>query len=128
LPLGSVQELLEFNESTTDDRAGVRLMDYRGSRLAYVDLHGLFESGDEDPDDSQVVVVDWDGDRVGLVVSEVIGQQQTVIKSLGAVPHQVDGVSGATILGDGSVALILDVPKLIAETASDRRETAGEAV
>ncbi|MCH8263694.1 MAG: chemotaxis protein CheW, partial [Proteobacteria bacterium] len=52
-------------------------------------------------------------ERVGLYLEEVLGQQQVVIKSLKKNFHQVQGISGATILGDGSVALILDVPGLV---------------
>ena len=60
-----------------------------------------------------VVVAEGDGRRIGLFVDELLGQQQVVIKSLEANYGHVDGVSGATILGDGSVALILDLPGLI---------------
>jgi two-component system chemotaxis sensor kinase CheA len=60
-----------------------------------------------------LIVVEGDGKRAGLFVDELLGQQQVVIKSLEANYKRVDGVSGATILGDGSVALILDIPGLI---------------
>jgi two-component system chemotaxis sensor kinase CheA len=59
------------------------------------------------------MIVEGDGRRVGLFVDDLLGQQQVVIKSLETNYRRVDGVSGATILGDGSVALILDVPGLI---------------
>ena len=62
------------------------------------------------PADALVVLVEVDGgQKVGLVVDEVIGQQQVVIKSLESNYRQIEGVSAATILGDGRVALILDV-------------------
>jgi two-component system chemotaxis sensor kinase CheA len=63
--------------------------------------------------DGLLVVVEGEGRRCGVLVDELIGQQQVVIKSLEANYEKVDGVSGATILGDGSVALILDIPGLI---------------
>ena len=69
------------------------------------------------------MVVEGDGQRVGLFVDDLRGQQQVVIKSLESNYGHVQGVSGATILGDGSVALILDVPGLIRSTSS-RREAA----
>ncbi len=59
------------------------------------------------------MVAEGDGRRVGLFVDDLLGQQQVVIKSLEANYGHVDGVSGATILGDGCVALILDVPGII---------------
>jgi len=60
-------------------------------------------------EDGLLVVVEGDGRRCGILVDDLIGQQQVVIKSLEANYERVDGVSGATILGDGSVALILDI-------------------
>jgi two-component system, chemotaxis family, sensor kinase CheA len=66
-----------------------------------------------------LMIVEGDGRRAGLFVDELLGQQQVVIKSLETNYRRIDGVSGATILGDGSVALILDVPGLI-RVAADR--------
>ena len=60
-----------------------------------------------------LVVVEADGQKVGLMVDDLLAQQQVVIKSLNDNYQQVEGVSGATILGDGSVAMILDVPGII---------------
>jgi two-component system chemotaxis sensor kinase CheA len=60
-----------------------------------------------------IMVVEGEGRKVGLFVDDLLGQQQVVIKSLETNFRRVDGVSGATILGDGAVALILDVPGLI---------------
>ncbi len=60
----------------------------------------------------QVVIVKEDNRRIGFVVDTIVGEHQTVLKSLGKFYQATEGVSGATILGDGTVALILDVPKL----------------
>jgi two-component system chemotaxis sensor kinase CheA len=60
-----------------------------------------------------LVVVEGQGVRCGLFVDDLLGQQQVVIKSLEANYRRIEGVSGATILGDGSVALILDIPGLV---------------
>jgi two-component system chemotaxis sensor kinase CheA len=51
--------------------------------------------------------------KIGFVVDKVIGQHQTVIKNLGKIYRNVTGISGATILGDGTIALIVDVPKIV---------------
>jgi two-component system chemotaxis sensor kinase CheA len=67
----------------------------------------------EAPAIQQIVITEVDGFRIGFVVDHVIGEHQTVIKSLGRAYKNVEGVSGATILGDGSVALILDIPHLM---------------
>ena len=64
----------------------------------------------------QIVVIREEGRRTGLLVDHVIGEHQTVIKSLGKVYRNVDGVSGATILGDGTISLILDVRRIMSVT------------
>jgi two-component system chemotaxis sensor kinase CheA len=71
----------------------------------------------------QIVVTETDGQRVGLVVDYVVGGQQTVIKPLGRLFREVRGLAGATILGDGTVALIIDVVQLVqhVERAEDNR-------
>ncbi|HTH15999.1 MAG TPA: chemotaxis protein CheA, partial [Magnetospirillum sp.] len=87
----------------------------RGEYIRLIPLHQLFGiyNAITDPTRGLVVVVETEGgDRVGLLVDELLGQQQVVIKSLDANFRPVEGISAATILGDGRVALILDVGAL----------------
>ena len=100
----------------------------RGEYIRLIPLHRLFGIGNAitDPTRGLVVVVETEGgDRVGLLVDELLGQQQVVIKSLDANFRPVEGISAATILGDGRVALILDVGaiRVMGErlTAQDRQ-------
>jgi two-component system chemotaxis sensor kinase CheA len=88
----------------------------RGQVLPFLRLHRLFSvpEATDDPTRGLMVVVEHDSRRVALLVDELLGQQQFVIKSLDTNFHRVEGVAGATILGDGRVALILDVPGLVA--------------
>jgi two-component system chemotaxis sensor kinase CheA len=74
-------------------------------------LHRAFACSDAVTDIAHgiVVVIEEDGRRVGLLVDDLLGQQQAVVKSLEAHYRRVQGISGATILSDGSVALIVDV-------------------
>jgi two-component system chemotaxis sensor kinase CheA len=65
------------------------------------------------------VIVEGDGSHAALIVDELMGQQQVVVKSLEANFRKVPGVSGATVMGDGSVALILDVSPLVRLTGSN---------
>ncbi|MDH5594941.1 MAG: chemotaxis protein CheW, partial [Gammaproteobacteria bacterium] len=78
-------------------------------------LYEIFDSKPRHTDITKglLVVVESDGKKIGLFVDDLLGQQQVVIKSLETNYKKVDGISGATILGDGSVALILDIPGLI---------------
>jgi two-component system chemotaxis sensor kinase CheA len=69
--------------------------------------------------DKQLVVVAFEGYKIGLLVDRIYDKYQTVIKSLGKVYERVDGISGAVILGDGTPALMLDVDRLVRLTATD---------
>ncbi len=95
---------------------------FRDEVLPVIRLHEVFGARPRTRHlhEGLIVVVEGDGRRAGLFVDELLGQQQVVIKSLEANYKRVEGVSGATILGDGSVALILDIPGLI-RIAQQRR-------
>ena len=113
LPLGAVEECLEL--SAQDDRraSGRNLMSLRDRLVPFLRLRDMFAAGGE-PDPFQKVVVVANGDaRVGLVVDQIVGSQQTVIKSMSPLHRNAAAFAGATILGDGSVALILDVGQLL---------------
>src|SRR5439155_21225751 len=88
----------------------------RGEAVPMIRLHRVFDvaPATEDPSQGIAVIVEHGGRNVALLVDELGGQQQVVIKSLEANFQKVTGVAGATILSDGGVALILDVPGLVA--------------
>jgi len=116
VPLISIVESLQLKPSSVSRLSGRgEVFSFRGDYLPIVRLHELFgiEPRAQELHDGLVVVAEGDGRRVGLFVDDLLGQQQVVIKSLEANYGHVDGVSGATILGDGSVALILDLAGLI---------------
>ena len=97
----------------------------RDRPLPLIRLHRLFRvtSAIEDPTEALVVIVEHDGRRVALLVDELLDQQQVVIKSLEANFQRTEGIAGATILGDGRVTLILDVPGLITLARSERHRS-----
>ena len=110
MPLSAVEECVELIRKEKDRAAFINL---RGQMVPYVSLRSSFDIPGQTPDIEQVVVCNSQGSRVGIVVDRVIGEHQTVIKSLGKVYQDVRGISGATIKGDGSMALILDIAALI---------------
>ena len=114
IPLSSVQECLELPaEKHSSDEGGV--INLRGEALPFVRLRDLFECGGATPAREKIIVVEYHGGRAGLAADELLGEQQAVIKPLGRLFQGIPGVSGSTILGNGRVALILDVPALCAE-------------
>jgi two-component system chemotaxis sensor kinase CheA len=80
--------------------------------VPYIRLRHEFKIPGEAPPVEQIVVTGVNGGRVGFVVDRVIGEHQTVIKNLGKLYKNVEAISGATILGDGTVALIVDTMKV----------------
>jgi two-component system, chemotaxis family, sensor kinase CheA len=121
VPLISIVESMQLKASNVSRLSGRgEVFSFRGFYLPIIRLHELFgiEPRTRVLDEGLVVVAEGEGhQRIGLFVDDLLGQQQVVIKSLEANYGHVEGVSGATILGDGSVALILDIPGLIRATA-----------
>jgi two-component system chemotaxis sensor kinase CheA len=115
VPLASVVESFQVTPGMIRGLAGARVVEVRQEYMPVVDMQRLFSvprPGKDQPSD-MMVVVEADGGRVALLVDELLGQQQVVVKNLEANYRRVDGISGATILGDGRVALILDVGGLV---------------
>ncbi len=112
LPLSTVEECVELTREDVEKTHGRHMANVRGSLVPYMRLREEFGMEGQAPDLEQIVITEIDRTRVGFVVDHVIGQHQTVIKTLGKAYRNVEGISGATILGDGSVALIVDVARL----------------
>ena len=94
-----------------DELTGV--FSLRGEALPFVRLRRLFDAGGELGGRQQVVVVHHSGNRMGLVVDALNGESQTVIKPLGRLFQRLPGIADSTILGNGRVALVVDVPELV---------------
>jgi two-component system chemotaxis sensor kinase CheA len=112
IPLISIVESILVDKNNVNNIAGAaELYQLRSDYLPVIRLYETFgvEPDTQSLDDRLLVVVEGDGKKGGLLVDELLGQQQVVIKSLETNFRRVDGVSGATILGDGTVALIVDV-------------------
>ncbi|WP_243373058.1 chemotaxis protein CheA [Geotalea sp. SG265] len=113
LPLSLVDECVELTDSDIEKSHGRNLANVREHLVPYIPLREKFRITGDPPEIQQIVITQVSGMRVGVVVDHVIGEHQTVIKSLGRAYKNVEGISGATILGDGAVALIVDIPQLV---------------
>lgn len=113
VPLAAVEECVELSHDQDVRSSGRSLISLRDEFVPFVRLRELFRSATDPGQHQKVVVVSTGEARVGLVVDQIIGDHQTVIKSLSKLHADVETFSGATILGDGGVALILDVPHLV---------------
>jgi len=113
LPMASVQEIVELPANKAVPKRSGDFLDIRGRFVPFLRLRSLFEGVGEAPGEQNVVIVMSGENRVGIVVDRIVGTNQTVIKQMSKLHAGVRAVSGATILGDGSVALILDVAHLV---------------
>ncbi|BFM05767.1 chemotaxis protein CheA [Halioxenophilus aromaticivorans] len=113
LPLGLVEECIEYEKSSRTSARCQRLVTLRGAQVPCMHLREWFDVDGVNPTIEQIVITRIEQERFGFVVDEVVGQYQTVIKRLGKMYEGIIGFSGATILGDGSVAMILDPVALI---------------
>ncbi len=114
IPLSAVEECLELSLEEDLRSRGRSFISLRDSLVPFLRLRDLFRTGTKPDAHQKVVVISTGTERVGMVVDQIIGDHQTVIKSMSKLHHDVATFSGATILGDGSVALILDVAHLVA--------------
>ncbi len=122
IPLSSVEECVEFDATEKARESGRTMLQIREHLVPFLDLADVFNQPLSQELRRRVIIVKSGGARVGLVVDDILGQHQTVIKPLGPYHAGVSGFSGATILGDGSVALIADVA-VLARSASQNIST-----
>ena len=115
VPLSSIVETIQCSRASFERvPSGGQVLQVRGEYVQVIDLAQRFELGSEtDAENRFVVLCETEGSaKVALIVDDIIGQQQVVIKSLEENFERVDGIAGGTILGDGNVALIVDVQGL----------------
>lgn len=115
LPLNSVEECIELPVDLPGGKR--RIIEVRGQQIPFIALREHFSVQGEKPRIEQVVVLHNEEERFGFCVDEVVGQYQTVIKRLGRFYEGIVGFSGATIMGDGNVAIVLDPQSIIESTA-----------
>jgi two-component system, chemotaxis family, sensor kinase CheA len=127
LPLASTLECIELTRADAARANGKHIANVRGEIVPYIRLREHFHMRSSPPEIEQIMLVETDEGRCGFVVDQVLGNCQTVIKSLGRIYRQVQTVSGATILGNGTVALILDPERLIQEAVRAERHGGGRA-
>jgi two-component system chemotaxis sensor kinase CheA len=113
LPLANSLECIELTREDIANANGKHLANVRGEIIPYIRLREHFDITTERPEREQIMIAETEDGRCGFVVDEVLGDHQTVIKNLGQFYRHVQFISGATILGDGTVALILDPDRVI---------------
>jgi len=122
VPMAAVTENVELLRTQRARNNGRNVIAVRGELVPFIDLRQAFHVESDAPPIEKVVIVRHEEHRVGLVVDRVLGTHQTVIQSLGKFFRNIEVVSGATIMGDGRVALILDIAAVVRHVDRDCRE------
>jgi two-component system chemotaxis sensor kinase CheA len=112
MPLANTVECVELTRQDVENAGGKQIANIRGEIIPYVRLREYLQISAERPEREQLMVAETEQGRFGFVVDQVLGDHQTVIKNLGRLYRNVQIVSGATILGDGTVAPILDLHRV----------------
>ena len=131
IPLENIIECMEIDAGSTSNNTSNSICGYtnlRGELLPYLRLRGLFQQQSDQANHQlshqSLVVVSYGQERAGIIVDELLGEFQTVIKPLGQIFTKVSWITGSTILGTGEVAVILDVAGLIKMSKSYQTESA----
>ena len=129
IPLEMVIECANFSRENLNENDAYNFINLRGEVLPFLLLKDLFKEEGDLNEKANIIIVEYSGKRIGLVVDKLLGEFQTVIKPLGKLFRQLRWTIGATILGTGQVALILDVPTLIQNATRERekKKYSGEA-
>jgi two-component system chemotaxis sensor kinase CheA len=125
IPLDRVSECLELPAEERGRAGDSGVIHLRGKPVPYVRLRHLFALGGTAPQRENVVIVQHGSGEAGIAVDTLYGESQCVIKPLGRLFHGLSGVSGSTILGNGRVALILDIPNLLRSVTSHQSQPIG---
>ena len=112
IPISSVEKLYSVSDITLGQSfSKVAIID--DEQYSYIDLREIFEEKDMEQSDSQLILVKYEDKKVGLIVDHVIGEYQTVVKPLGRFLKKQENISGASIMGDGTISLVIDTNRLI---------------
>ncbi len=113
IPLEMIQECIELDEHYKKEMKENKFINLRDSMLPLLDVREFYKEAPRESERENIVVVRYGEYKIGMMVDELFGEFQTVIKPLGVVFKNVPGISGGTILGSGEIALIFDIPKLM---------------
>jgi two-component system chemotaxis sensor kinase CheA len=127
LPLANSLECIELTSREIQDSNGQHFANVRGEIVPYIRLSEHFGMTESRLEREQIMVVETEFGRYGFVVDQVLGDHQTVIKNLGSLYRSYQEISGATILGNGTVALILDPHRVVQNAIEEVSQASGRA-
>lgn len=121
VPIEMIDGCTDVDTDFFDKSNGRNMIQMAGGMIPFIRLREIFNFPETTGGDGHIVIADAENIRLGIVVDEILGNIQTVIKPLDRLYRNAPGISGASIMGDGSVALIVDVPGIIQRAKRDER-------
>lgn len=126
-PLGMVIECLELSKVYTDQKDDAHIINMRGEFVPFMRLRDFFKTKSEKSENEYLIIGEYGRRKAGFTVDKAIGEIQVVVKPIGKVFNKLRWISGATILGDGRIALILDVPRLVQHIRAMENQKVGSS-
>jgi two-component system chemotaxis sensor kinase CheA len=112
IPISNIEKIYSIEDvKLSSSFNNIAVIDDR--QYSYLNLRETFEEKDMKTDDSQLILVKYEDKKVGVIVDDVIGEYQTVVKPLGRFLKKLENISGASIMGDGTISLVIDTNRLI---------------
>ncbi|MCF0190611.1 MAG: chemotaxis protein CheA [Marinilabiliaceae bacterium] len=112
-PLSTIERILSPSEVAFNNNGVGNIFTYAGEQILFIDLNQLFYHEQIDIEKSKIILVRNGDKRVGIIINQIIGEYQIVVKPLGRFLRKVDMIPGASVMGDGSLSLIIDTTRLI---------------
>jgi two-component system chemotaxis sensor kinase CheA len=119
VPIASIEKIFALDKSQLKDSFN-RVVIIDNEQLPYVDMREIFKEEVKESETPQMVLVRHEERRLGLMVDEVLGEHQTVVKPMGRYLTSHEVVSGASILGDGSISLVIDTNRVLQQTSTGK--------
>lgn len=113
-PLSNIERILNPNEVKFNENGVGNIFTYTGEQILYIDLNKLFyDKPVENIQNAKILLVKNGDKKVGMIIDQIVGEYQIVVKPLGRFLRKVDMISGASVMGDGSLSLIIDTTRLV---------------
>ncbi len=113
IPLSNIERIISFSDVDFNNNSQSSMFVYNNEQVVCIKLDEFFYKKEEELDKAKIVLVRWSDKLVGLVVDQVLGEFQIVVKPLGRFLRKIDMISGASVMGDGSLSLVIDTTRLI---------------
>lgn len=124
LPQNMISECIELTKKELTNDSG-NFINLRGEIVPFIKLRDFFKDESDEPDTQNAIIIEYSNRKIGFIVDKPLGEFQTVVKPLGKLFSHMEWISGATILGNGEISLILDLPRLIQYTQVEKAQKVG---